>query len=70
MARITADSVIDEQLDRIYEEIIFVIGLHSPDGEGSCRTCLETSPCWTLDAVERAKAQFVRQVFEEGSCRI
>jgi hypothetical protein len=66
MKRITADSVTDDQVDEIYERVLFLVGLHSSDDEGACRTCRESSPCGTSDALEEILSQFVRK---EESCK-
>lgn len=60
MARITADSVIDDQLDMIYVATLRLEEIHFQSGPGgTCVVCRTPFPCETRLGVEEIKAAFV-----------
>lgn len=62
MARITADSVIDDQLDTLYGDILRLDGIHlrlQGEDHGLCRECGTRFPCPTSQIVQEMKKAFV-----------
>lgn len=59
--RITADSVIDDQLDEVYTGIQRLMSRHEADG-AYCGECGFTAPCRTLRELRRIDEAFVRRV--------
>jgi hypothetical protein len=61
MARITADSVIDDQLDEVFGAVERLAAMHEPTF-GWCEC--EASPCQTFQELNRIKAAFDRRTQE------
>lgn len=59
MARVTADSVIDDQIDAMYEALIRLDQLHlRGEDRNLCGECGKTFPCDTREVIQQMKAAF------------